>query len=122
MRMTGKEVLDEIHIDLKSIDKKKIMEESETITKFRNDIYDMMQKEIIRFTTPLKFEISELNKELAKYKKAFEIFTKDKELTLHKGKCPILGADEYKLSFVKLKYISRAEYELLEELMKDAKD
>lgn len=54
-----------------------------------------------------------------KYKRAFEIFTKDKELTLHKGKCPILGADEYKLSFVKLKYISRAEYELLEELIKN---
>ena len=56
--------------------------------------------------------------ELAKYKRAFEIFTKDKELTLHKGKEPILGTDEYKLSFVNWKSLTKEEYKLLEELMK----
>ena len=57
--------------------------------------------------------------ELLKYKRAFEIFTKDKELTLHKGKCPILGTNEYKISFVNWKSLTKEEYELIEELMKD---
>ena len=103
------------------IDKKKIMEESETITKFRNDIYNMMQKEIIRFTTPLKFEISELNKELTKYKRAFEIL-KDK-LNIEFGKydfsvTPNYYKDLEYFADVKSSFeLTKEEYELLEELM-----
>jgi hypothetical protein len=114
--MTGKEELEEIRIDFKSLDKKKIAEESEPITKFRNDIYDMMQKEIIRFTTPLKFEISELNKELTKYKKAFEIL-KDKGI-VEIEKYMNIGSVIYK-AYGYERYLEQEEYELLEELMKD---
>ena len=98
------------------IDKKKIMEESETITKFRNDIYDMMQKEIIRFTTPLKFEISELNKELTKYKRAFEILKDELSLEL----IPEENTNVYSvyLTWADRVFISKEKYELLEELMK----
>ena len=115
--MTGKEETKEIHIDFKSIDKKKIMEESDPITKFRNDIYDMMQKEIIRFTTPLKFEISELNKKLTKYKRAFEILKR--ELNIQ-----IFFDNEWSEPMWVLdgggnKEISKEEYELLEELLND---
>lgn len=62
-------------------------------------------------------ENKEMNDKLTKYKRAFEILNRDKELTLHKGKEPILGTDEYKLSFVNWKSLTKEEYELLEELM-----
>lgn len=63
--------------------------------------------------------LKEIVQKYDKYKRAFEIFTKDKELTLHKSKEPILGTEEYKLSFVNWKFLTKEEYELLEELMKD---
>lgn len=75
-------------------------------------------EEVSRLAKRLEEELNEKDKELAKYKRAFEIFTKDKELSLHKGKEPILGTDEYKLSFVNWKSLTKEEYELLEELMK----
>lgn len=59
-----------------------------------------------------------VSRELMKYKRAFEILNRDKELTLHKGKDPILGTEEYKLSFVNWKSLTKEEYELLEELVK----
>lgn len=99
----------------KDNDLKVIEETSKIINDIEKGFYEILANNTMRICTTYE-------QELTKYKRAFEIFTKDKELTLHKGKCPILDIDEYKLAFVNWKSLTKEEYELLEELMKDVKD
>ena len=101
--MTGKEALD----DYKDFGKIKGESITSNHTFVPSDYHYEWKKE------------KNLEEQLTKYKRAFEILNRDKELTLHKGKEPILGTDEYKLSFVNWKSLTKEEYELLEELMKN---
>ena len=64
----------------------------------------------------------DLKEKFDKYKKAFEIFNRDKKITLHTGRCPISKAKEYAFSIENFNWISKEEYELLEELMKGEKN
>ena len=61
-------------------------------------------------------EIKESLERLEKLEKVVEILNRDKEFTLHKGKEPILGTDEYKFSFVNWKSLTKEEYQLFEEV------
>ena len=90
-------------------------------------------EELSRLAKRLEEELNEKDKELAKYKRAFEIFKDYNNLPpLEDFRyseptncyfCEIDEWDEYNETYRTIHYVlEKDEYELLEELMSDAKD
>ena len=107
--MTGKEALEEI--------------KDAHITKWQDSgVYVMIFKDTYPYRI-LENEMDRLekaDKELTKYKRAFEIFKKYNTFTMvGRNK----DDEDYVISTIRnLMFLDKEEYELLEELMKDAKD
>lgn len=91
--------------------KEDLFEKSTSCVDIENDVWDILNFEIMK---SLKEENEELKNKLTKYKRAFDIL---------KGTLTLSNRDEeYYLIGDFYDKITKEEYELLEELMSDAKD